>query len=182
MAKWTCLVLGLMTALLLPADPATAQPAGQSAPGAVPGTAGGDSEISPKEKELLERIRRMKAPRWRSFGVCRYDWSAWRLSEGGVRSTDVECGTPPVKGTVAVHCDTLRVTRRAEDGSWKPWRLPLSMDESAEMGGEDVMVASLCANLRPVPATSRPPARPTTPPSPATGTAKPAATTQPKTP
>lgn len=174
MAHRIWLVLGLSALLSQLIAPVLAQPAGQSAPGgsAQPGGAAGTAAegeepgISGREKQLLERIRRMKAPRWRTFGACRYDWGAWRLSEGGVRLTEVECGTPPVRGTVAVHCETLRVTRRGDDGSWKAWRLPLAAEESTAMGGEDVMVATLCANLAPAPAAAPPTRPPTTPPSP----------------
>jgi hypothetical protein len=115
-----------------------------------------EPELSDKEKELLERIRKMKAPRWRTFGNCRYDWSSWRLSEGGVRTTGTECGQPPVAGSVAVHCGTLKVALRAADGSWQPWRLPVTQEESPEGGGEDRMVASLCANIQPPPAAATP--------------------------
>jgi hypothetical protein len=135
--------------------------------------------MSPKEQEVLERIRQLKTPRWRSFGVCRYDWGAWRLSEGGVRFTAVECGDPPLKGSVAVHCDTLRINRRSTDGAWESWRLPQTAEESRLNGGEDLMVASLCANLRPSPPSARtaPSSAPPSlakPPPPATPRPKPA--------
>ncbi len=134
-----------------PAPPAT-PPAGvltpvpALAPGAAPDTT---PPLSGKEQQMLERIRQLKAPRWRSFGVCRYDWGGWRLSEAGVRATASECGEPPAGSGVAVHCDTLRVARRIGEGPWEPWRLPLSTEESKTLGGEDRMVASLCANVAP---------------------------------
>ena len=138
---------------------------------AVPGTseaAESGANPSSKEQELLERIRKLKAPRWRSFGPCRYDWSAWRLSEGDVRSTAVECGEPPALASVAVHCPTLKLTRRTGSGAWEDWRLPLSADESKTIGGEDRMIASLCANAKP--AAVAPTATPTPPKtSPVTG-------------
>lgn len=96
---------------------------------------------------MLERIRQLKAPRWRSFGACRYDWSGWRLSEAGVRATASECGEPAVASGIAVHCESLRVARRNGEGPWEPWRLPLANEESKSLGGEDRMVASLCANV-----------------------------------
>lgn len=107
----------------------------------------------------------MKAPRWRPFGVCRYDWSAWKLSQAGVRFTAVECGDPPVAGSVAVHCETLRVNRRVGDGPWENWRLPYSAEESTSSGGEDRMVAFLCSNVQPGAASAQPAAPATAPPT-----------------
>lgn len=96
----------------------------------------------------------------RTFGVCRYDWGAWRLSEKGVRSTSSECGEPPIRGTVAVYCDTLQINRRVAEGPWEGWRLPYSAAESPLLGEEDRMVATLCANVKP----SAPSVRPAAPP------------------
>jgi len=122
-------------------------------------------DLSAKEKELLERIRKLKAPRWRSFGPCRYDWNAWRLSEGAVRSTSVECGDPPVLGSVAVHCASLKLNRRTGTEAWQGWRLPLSIEESKTNGGEDRMAATLCANAQPIPGAAGTTASPRTPPA-----------------
>lgn len=107
-----------------------------------------EAGLTDKEKALLQRIRAMKTPRWRSFGACRYDWSSWRLSANGdgVRTTSAECGEPPVTETVAVHCGTFKVSRRSGQEAWSPWRLPQSLEESKTSGGEDLMVAALCAN------------------------------------
>jgi hypothetical protein len=130
----------------------------------------GSPALGPREKQVLEKIRQMKVPRWRSYGVCRYDWAAWRLSGGGVRVTAAECGEPPVASSVAVHCDTLRVTRRLAEGSpWDPWRLPFASGESTAYGGEDLMVASLCANVTntPAPAAGAKPQPGSPPPLPA---------------
>ena len=155
--------------------PLPSKPALKPEPAQAPATGGSpEAGVTPssKEQEVLERIRKLKAPRWRSFGPCRYDWSAWRLSEGDVRSTAVECGEPPVTGSVAVHCPTLKLSRRSGSGAWEEWRLPLSVDESKVVGGEDRMVAMLCANARPsavVPAAS-----PAKPPPATTGTGTPA--------
>nr|WP_259737362.1 hypothetical protein [Synechococcus sp. CS-1329] len=114
-----------------------------------------------REKELLEQIRRLKAPRWRSFGACQYDWTTWRLSAKGVRTTTFRCGEPPITGNVAVFCPSLRISRQVADAQWESWRLPLSAGESAATGGEDQMVASLCANARPAPnAATEAPAQP----------------------
>jgi len=128
--------------------PLQTKPALTPEPGKSP-AASGELDPSNKEKELLERIRKLKAPRWRSFGSCRYDWSAWRLSEGDVRTTAVECGEPPVAASIAVHCPSLKLTRRTGAGPWEEWRLPLSVEESKPIGGEDRMTASLCANAKP---------------------------------
>ncbi len=148
---------------LLPSPvPAAPAPSGPVASPAVPAVApaAGDRALTGREKELLERIRQLKAPRTRSFGVCRYDWGAWRLSEKGVRSTSSECGEPPIRGTVAVYCDTLQINRRVAEGPWEGWRLPYSAAESPLLGDEDRMVATLCANVKP----SSPNVRPAAPP------------------
>jgi hypothetical protein len=134
--------------------PVPATPAKAPAPEAADAPTG-------KAKELLEQIRKLKAPRWRRFGACQYDWSTWRLSEKGVRTTSYRCGDPPITGNVAVFCPSLRISRQVADAQWESWRLPLSLDESAATGGEDQMVANLCANARPVPhATTEAPAQP----------------------
>jgi hypothetical protein len=183
MPNRSVLTLGALTALLLPLSSlgptARAQPAAQTKPAAEskpaadskptageakPAAGEPGATLSDNEKAILERIRKMKSPRWRAFGPCRYDWGSWRLSDGGVRSTGVECGDPPARESVAVHCDTLRITRRTGQEAWQPWRLPLAVGESKETGGEDMMVATLCANLKP-PATTKP-VQPATPPKP----------------
>jgi hypothetical protein len=142
-----------------PASPATpGMPAPVAAPAATP--AAGEGGLTGRERELLERIRQLKAPRLRSFGNCRYDWGAWRLNEKAVRSTASECGDPPTRGTVAVYCDTLQINRRVEEGPWEGWRLPYNAGESPLLGDEERMVATLCANVKP----SVPSTRPSTPP------------------
>jgi len=135
------LLLLLISSLLLPAM----EVAAQAVP---PAGAAGPEGMSSKEQQVLDRIRQMKTPPWRSFGPCRYDWGGWRLSDGGVRVTTFECGDPPQRGGVAVHCETLRINRRLGEGAWEPWRLPYSRLESRSSGGEDLMVAALCANVR----------------------------------
>ena len=134
--------MGLALALAAPL------PAAFALPGPNPATAPASPETTSRERELLERIRELKTPRLRSYGACRYDWGAWRLNDRGVRSTASECGEPPVRGTVAVYCDTLQINRRVEEGPWEGWRLPYSADESPLLGGEDRLVASLCAKVR----------------------------------
>ena len=126
---------------------------------------------------MLQKINALKAPRWRTFGACRYDWSGWKLLNSGVRTTAVTCGpdtsTPATSEQVAVHCDSLKLSLSSGDQAWSSWRLPYSATESKERGGEDRMVASLCANAKPIPKTqpAAPPAvnpaaiKPTAPPS-----------------
>jgi len=142
--------------------------------GAAPAGTASPSQTSAKEQVLLDKIRQLKAPRWKSFGSCRYDWSAWRIADGGVRTTTSICGSPEVTSKVAVHCDTLRVSHQSSQGTWGEWRLPLSQEESKSEGGEDLMVANLCANAKPIPA---PPATPAATPAgtPKASSSKPAA-------
>jgi hypothetical protein len=73
-----------------------------------------------------------------------------------------------------VHCDTLKLSVRSGDQAWSSWRLPYAASESKERGGEDLMVASLCANAKPIPR-----AQPAAPPA-VNPAAKPAATPQKK--
>ena len=146
-----------------------------------PGTSGAGvsgPEISGKEQQLLDRIRQLKVPRWRSYGLCRYDWSSWRLMDGAVRTTDVECGPDNVKAKVAVHCETLQVSRQEGEASWSAWRLPYGTNESKSSGGEDRMVASLCANIQPgVPASTAQPSQSKPSPAPQDSQGKSAAPT-----
>jgi hypothetical protein len=115
--------------------------------------------LSEKEKALLQKINALKAPRWQAFGACRYDWAGWKLMADGVRTTSVKCGpetatTPDGSAptaSVAVHCDTLKLSVRTGDQAWSGWRLPYAASESKERGGEDLMVVSLCANAKPIP-------------------------------
>jgi hypothetical protein len=136
-------------------------------------------ELSEKEKELLQKINALKAPRWRSFGACRYDWAGWKLMGDGVRTTAVACGpdtsAPAASEQVAVHCDSLKLSLRSGDQAWSAWRLPYSAAESKERGGEDRMVASLCANAKPIPK-PQPAAPPAVNPTAKPAAAKPTAT------
>ena len=142
-------------------SPALAQEAPARAPEAAPPSSAStvDSGLSEKEKALLQRISALKAPRWRTFGACRYDWAGWKLMPDGVRTTSVQCGPETAATTagsaptasVAVHCDTLKLSLRSGDQAWSSWRLPYAASESKERGGEDLMVASLCANAKPIP-------------------------------
>jgi len=124
---------------------------------------------------LLERIQQLKGDQWRTFGACRYAWARWRLGENAVRLTDVQCGPDwSQKGTVAVHCDSLRMNRKMGENPWEAWRLPLAVKESAGSGGEDLMVAALCANLKPAAAAPTPAAAPAAVPVPAPAAPAPA--------
>lgn len=115
--------------------------------------------LSEKEKALLQKLNALKAPRWQAFGACRYDWAGWKLMADGVRTTSVNCGPTTAATTngsattasVAVHCDTLKLSVRTGDQAWSGWRLPYAASESKERGGEDLMVVSLCANAKPIP-------------------------------
>ena len=168
--------------------PAVAQEPPASSPAtttAAPGAAGDSSGLSEKEKALLQKLNALKTPRWRPFGPCQYDWSAWKLMPEGVRITGVQCGAATVADrekapsaatvtdSVAVHCDTLKLSIKSADQPWTSWRLPYSATESTARGGEDLMVVALCANSKPIP---KP--QPATPPAvtpAAKQTAKPAA-------
>jgi len=156
--------------------PALAQP--EAASPAQQQPAADTPALTEKEKALLQKIRALKAPRWRTFGSCRYDWTAWRLAPEAVRTTNRDCGVPPVSEAVAVHCATLKVSTRSGDQPWSSWRLPLSTSESSSSGGEDLMVAALCANAQPA---AEPPAISTPNQSKPTTTAKPAAAKSPAT-
>jgi hypothetical protein len=54
--------------------------------------------LSDKEKALLQKLNALKTPRWRPFGPCQYDWSAWRLLPDDVRITSVQCGVAIAAG------------------------------------------------------------------------------------
>lgn len=158
------------------ATPAANQPASAN-PAEAPAPEG--QELSEKEKALLQKINALKAPRWRSFGACRYDWAGWKLMGDGVRTTAVACGpdtsAPAATEQVAVHCDSLKLSLRSGDQAWSAWRLPYSAAESKERGGEDRMMASLCANAKPIPK-PQPAAPPAVNPTAKPAAAKPTAT------
>ena len=152
---------------LLPAmaqEPAASSPATTTAaPSAATPIAGDASGLSDKEKALLQKLNALKTPRWRTFGPCQYDWSTWKLMPEGVRITSVQCGAATVADkekaapaatvseSVAVHCDSLKVSIKSADQPWTSWRLPYSAAESTARGGEDLMVVALCANSKPIP-------------------------------
>lgn len=130
--------------------------------------------MSDKEKSVLQRIKGLKASRSRTYGPCRYDWATWKLMPDGVRTTTVQCGQGGASESVAVHCDTLKVSLKSGDQGWSAWRLPYAAEESSSRGGEDLMVAELCANVQASPKPTSPvtpttTATPTTPAAPAKG-------------
>jgi hypothetical protein len=186
LAWWPCLAAAVLSQTIVSPlqaqptpqaeSPAVSQPA-SSSPAEVPAKPG--MELSEKEKELLQKINALKAPRWRSFGACRYDWAGWKLMGDGVRTTAVACGpdtsAPAASEQVAVHCDSLKLSLRSGDQAWSAWRLPYSAAESKERGGEDRMVASLCANAKPIPK-PQPAAPPAVNPTAKPAAAKPTAT------
>ena len=193
------LVTGLCVAAgwLLPAvaqeppasSPATTTAAPGAATTAAPGpetpAVGDGTGLSDKEKALLQKLNALKIPRWRQFGPCQYDWSAWRLLPDDVRITSVQCGVATdagkekaasaatVRESVAVHCDSLKLNIKSADQTWSSWRLPYSATESSARGGEDLMVVALCANAKPIP---KP--QPATPPAVVPAAKPPAAATQ----
>ena len=140
--------------------PTAGTDAGAAAP-TTPAPAVDATGLSEKEKALLQKLNALKAPRWQTFGACRYDWAGWKLMADGVRTTSVRCGpdTAPTTNangsaptaSVAVHCDSLKLSVRTGDQAWSGWRLPYAAAESKERGGEDLMVVSLCANAKPIP-------------------------------
>ena len=104
------------------------------------------------EQAVLERIRRLRDGDSRRFGSCTYRWDRWRLLADGTRTTNFSCDRAEV-GTelVGVNCAKLQINvyTRSQDSqgqperwTWGTWRLPAA-------GGEEQMVASLCANLLP---------------------------------
>ena len=141
---WPLAALLLVTPVRAAAPETSLPPAGEPS-----GTPAANSQ----EQQLLQRIQELKGEQWRSFGACRYAWARWRLVDNGVRLTELQCGADgALKGTVAVHCEGLRINRKMAEGAWETWRFPLSTAESTSSGGEDRMVAALCANLKPAPA------------------------------
>ena len=116
---------------------------------------------TPAQRALLERIRKERDGDLRTFDQCRYRWDTWKLQAGGVRTTTYSCQRSEILDhTIGVSCDTLKLNvyrpvtplgQTPERWAWSAWRLP-------EAGGEEQMVASLCANALPAPA--KPAAKP----------------------
>lgn len=142
---------------------ATPTPAPGAAPGLrpspMPAAAG---TPTPAEQAVLDRIRRMRDGDQRRFGSCSYRWDRWKLLADGNRTTTYSCeGTAIVDRTIGVNCSKLQINSyepvpqstakgegksaaKGEAWAWGTWRLP-------KPGGEEQMVASLCANALPTP-------------------------------
>ena len=133
----------------VPTPAAPAQPAGVNAP---PSSA----KPTSAQQAVLDRIRRLRDGDQRRFGTCSYRWDRWKLQPDGSRTTSYSCeGSPPiVNHTIGVNCSKLQINSfnpnadrsgSSERGAWGSWRLPAP-------GGEEQMVATLCANALPLPA------------------------------
>jgi hypothetical protein len=133
----------------------SAPPAAQPQPASTSAPASGTKPTS-AQQAVLDRIRRLRDGDQRRFGNCSYRWDRWKLQPDGSRTTSYSCeGSPPiVNHTIGVNCSKLQINSfnpsaehsdTAQRGSWGSWRLPAA-------GGEEQMVATLCANALPLPA------------------------------
>ena len=121
---------------------------------------------TPAQQAVLERIRKARDGDLRTFGTCSYRWATWKLQAGGVRTTTYSCERSEILDhTIGVSCGKLKLSvyrpvtplgQTPEQWAWSAWRLP-------EAGGEEQMVATLCANAMPAPAPAKPEAKPTAP-------------------
>lgn len=118
------------------------------------------------QQAVLDRIRRLRDGDQRRFGNCSYRWDRWKLLPNGSRTTSYRCeGSEFSDHTIGVNCSKLQINSDAPavsangKGSWGAWRLP-------QPGGEEQMVAMLCANALPMP--PPPPVPPGPPPPSAT--------------
>ena len=144
------MVKALLLAVVLAPLPAMAQLEPDPAPAAE-----AVKPLSPKEQAVLDRIRKERDGDLRTFGTCSYRWDAWKLQAGGVRTTTYSCQRSEILDhTIGVSCSALKLStyrpvtplgQTPERWAWSTWRLP-------EAGGEEQMVAALCANALPAPA------------------------------
>jgi hypothetical protein len=135
-----------------PVAPATTTPAAPAHGGTQPAPV---ATPTPAQQAVLERIRWLRDGEPRRFGSCRYRWDRWRLQPDGSRTTSYSCeGGKIVDRTIGVHCGRLQINSyepvaaangKGETWAWGSWRLP-------QAGGEEQMVATLCANALPIPA------------------------------
>ena len=105
---------------------------------------------TPAQQAVLDRIRKARDGDLRTFGTCHYRWDTWKLQAGGVRTTTYSCQRSEILDhTIGVSCSTLKLSvyrpvtplgQTPERWAWSAWRLP-------EAGGEEQMVAALCANV-----------------------------------
>lgn len=156
---------GLALAQIEPGSPApTSTPAaggGTPAPSpAVQTPPSGGTQTPPGEKPtsaqqaVLDRIRRLRDGDLRRFGTCSYRWDRWKLQADGTRTTTYSCEDAKiVDRTIGVNCGKLQINSydplpkpndKGEAWAWGSWRLP-------QAGGEEQMVATLCANVLPQP-------------------------------
>lgn len=137
-------------------------PATTPAPAASSGTPPAPGVMAtPAQQAVLERIRWLRDGEPRRFGSCRYRWDRWKLQPDGSRTTSYSCeGGKIVDRTIGVHCGRLQINSyepvaaangKDESWAWGSWRLP-------QAGGEEEMVATLCANALPIPAAPAAPA------------------------
>ena len=103
--------------------------------------------VKTRQQEILEKIMQQapEAASERSFGDCTYQWSQWKLSADGVRTTLRSCKgeSAQTPSYIAVSCPTPQVNA-SEAGKWNGWRSPIAKGSKP---GEAMMVASLCANV-----------------------------------
>lgn len=78
---------------------------------------------------------------WRALGACQYEWSAWKLSPYGVRTTAFRCSGRS-QGYVAVDCRTQSINFFQLGDGWAGWKTSQSSQDS---GYE--LVSSLCSDL-----------------------------------
>ncbi|MFM7087331.1 MAG: hypothetical protein ACKOXO_10140 [Cyanobium sp.] len=148
--------------------PSEAEPTAEPAAAPVPppaDPAAARSTPNKAEQSVLERIRRLRDGDSRRYGNCSYRWDRWKLLKDGTRTTQTSCGEARPEGgqavpavtsdqqLVGVNCAKLQINttsrmaateEQPERWVWGRWRLPAA-------GGEEQMVAALCANALPVP-------------------------------
>jgi len=99
--------------------------------------------VTPKQQEILNRI--YNAPdnvvNKRMFGACSYDWSNWKMING-LRVTNRSCDGM-TQEPIYVSCEVLKTNTLVKD-KWQGWISPASKQARK---GEDLMVATLCANV-----------------------------------
>ncbi len=146
--------------------PPTATPALPTPPVPLAAPSAGSSPTA-AQQAVLDRIRRLRDGDQRRFGPCSYRWDRWKLLADGSRTTTYSCeSTQIVDRTIGVNCSKLQINSydpvpqangKGEAWAWGTWRLP-------QAGGEEQMVATLCANALPAPPAvegTRPTAAPT---------------------
>lgn len=163
-----------------PASPVLTPPVNPTPASPTPAAGKGASgSTKTPEQAVLERIRRLRDGDSRRFGSCTYRWDRWRLLADGTRTTNFSCDRAEVASQlVGVNCAKLQInvyTRvqdvqgQPERWTWGTWRLPAA-------GGEEQMVASLCANVLPNPTPAANPSAGSSASSPSSSSTKPSAT------